>query len=455
MAAAPNKNDSILIENKAQLVEYLEAGNKPKESWRIGTEHEKFGFRLGTYEPLEYGGDHGIKAMLDGLGRFGWQPIYEGDNVIALEMDGASITLEPAGQFELSGAMLENVHQTCNEVNTHLAQIREVSDEIGVGFIGLGFAPHWSRDDVHVMPKGRYDIMRAYMPTRGDHGLDMMLRTCTVQTNLDYSDEADMVKKFRTSLALQPLATALFANSPFADGKPNGFLSYRSEMWKDTDPDRCGTLPFVFEDGMGFERYVDYALDVPMYFLYRDGTYNDVTGLSFRDFMDAKLPGYEGELPSMTDWENHLTTIFPEVRLKRFLEMRGADGAPWKGICALSAFWVGLMYDGGALDAAWDLVKDWSIEDYEQLRFDVTEHGLQANIGNGTLQDLAKQVLDISGQGLRARNCLDAGGNDETGFLTTLHAIAESGQTPAQELLEAYHGRWNGSVMPVFDEYAY
>jgi glutamate--cysteine ligase len=351
--------------------------------------------------------------------------------------------------------MLETVHQTCNEVNAHLAQIREVSEEIGVGFIGLGFTPHWRREDVHVMPKGRYDIMRAYMPTKGDHGLDMMLRTCTVQVNLDFSSEADMVQKFRTSLALQPLATALFANSPFAEGKPNGFLSYRSEMWKDTDPDRCGTIPFVFEDGFGFERYVDYALDVPMYFLYRDGIYKDVSGLSFRDLMDGKLPGYEGELPTMTDWENHLTTLFPEVRMKRFLEMRGADGAPWKGICALSAFWVGLMYDQQALDAAWDLVKGWSQETYEQLRFDVTKHGLETPLGDGTLQDLAKEVLEISAMGLRNRNRLDAGGSDESGFLSTLNAFAQTGRTSAVQLLEAYNTRWNGSVMPVYDEYAY
>ncbi|TDI61582.1 MAG: glutamate--cysteine ligase [Alphaproteobacteria bacterium] len=453
--AAPSKNDSILIEDKEQLVRYLESGNKPESDWRIGTEHEKFGFTLDTKEPLKYEGQQGIKRLLTGLQRFGWSPVNEGDNVIALQLDAAGITLEPAGQFELSGAPLKTVHETCDEVNTHLAQIREVSEEMGVGFIGLGFAPHWSRDDVFVMPKARYDIMRAYMPTKGSYGLDMMLRTCTVQVNLDYSSEADMVKKFRTSLALQPLATALFANSPFADSKPNGFLSYRSEMWKDTDPDRCGTLPFVFEDGMGFERYVDFALDVPMYFLYREGTYLDVTGLSFRDLMAGKLPGYEGELPSMTDWENHLTTIFPEVRLKRFLEMRGADGAPWKGICALSAFWVGLLYDSGALDAAWDLVKDWSLETYEQLRFDVPEHGLAAKLGDGTLQDLAKQVLKISGQGLRSRNRLDAVGSDETGFLTTLNAFAETGRTAAVQLLDDYQNKWDGSVMPVFDDYAY
>ena len=455
MAAAASPNDTLMIEDKAQLVSYLESGCKPRETWRIGTEHEKFGFNLSDNSPLKYEGDHGIHAMLSGLQRFGWKPVYEGENVIALDDGSASITLEPAGQLELSGAQLETVHQTCNEVNTHLAQIKEVAEEIGVGFIGLGFTPNWSREDVHVMPKGRYDIMRAYMPTRGDHGLDMMLRTCTVQVNLDFSSEADMVKKFRTSLALQPIATALFANSPFADNKPNGFLSYRSEMWKDTDPDRTGTLPFVFEDGMGFERYVDYALDVPMYFLYRGGKYLDVSGLSFRDLMAGKLPGYEGELPSMTDWENHLTTIFPEVRMKRFLEMRGADGSPWKGICALSALWVGLLYDQGALDAAWDLVKDWSPELREQMRNDVTSMGLKTPVGDRTLQDVAKEVLAISGQGLGSRARLDAGGSDETGFLTTLNAIAESGMTPADELLRAYHEDWDESVTPMFEEYAY
>jgi glutamate--cysteine ligase len=455
MAGVPGQANQTRIESKAQLVEYLEQGCKPKDQWRVGTEHEKFGFRLSDKQALAYEGPAGIQAVLRGMERFGWEPVHEGDNVIALKQNGASITLEPGGQFELSGAPLDSIYKTCDEVNTHLNQVQEVSRELGVGFIGLGFTPNMRREDMPVMPKGRYEIMRRYMPKVGTMGLDMMLRTCTVQANLDYSSEADMVKKFRVSLALQPVATALFANSPFTDGKPNGYLSYRSHVWEDTDPDRCGVLPFVFEDGMGFERYVDYVLDVPMYFIYRDGRYIDVAGESFRDFMAGKLPARPGELPTMDDWDQHLTTLFPEVRLKRFLEMRGADGGPWDRLCALPALWVGLLYDDAVLDAAWDLVKEWTIEDHDRLRSDVPRMALKARVPGGTMQDLARQVLSLSSDGLRRRARTDYKGDDETGFLAMLKTIADKGRTPAEELLDAYHGRWNGSVMPVFDEYAY
>jgi glutamate--cysteine ligase len=455
MAGVPGQANQTRVESKTQLVEYIESGNKPKEQWRVGTEHEKFGFRLSDKQALPYDGPAGIQAVLNGMCRFGWEAVAEGDNVIALKQDGASITLEPGGQFELSGAPLDSIWQTCDEVNTHLDQVQQVSRELNVGFIGLGFTPNMRREDVPMMPKGRYQIMRNYMPKVGTMGLDMMFRTCTVQANLDYRSEADMVKKFRVSLALQPVATALFANSPFIEGKPNGYLSYRSHVWEDTDPDRCGVLPFVFEDSMSFERYVDYVLDVPMYFIYRDGRYIDVAGQSFRAFMEGRLPGRPGELPTMDDWEQHMTTVFPEVRLKKFLEMRGADGGPWKRLCALPALWVGLLYDDAVLDAAWDLVKDWSIEDHERLRTDVPRLALKARIGDGTIQDVARKVLDLSAEGLRRRARLDYKGDDETGFLSSLRHIAETGRTQADDLLEAYNTRWNGSVLPVFDEYAY
>ncbi|MEN3951007.1 glutamate--cysteine ligase [Iodidimonas sp. SYSU 1G8] len=455
MAGVPGQANQTRVESKTQLVEYIESGNKPKEQWRVGTEHEKFGFRLSDKQALPYDGPSGIQAVLNGMCRFGWEAVAEGDNIIALKQDGASITLEPGGQFELSGAPLDTIWQTCDEVNTHLDQVQQVSRELNVGFIGLGFTPNMRREDVPMMPKGRYQIMRNYMPKVGTMGLDMMFRTCTVQANLDYRSEADMVKKFRVSLALQPVATALFANSPFIEGKPNGYLSYRSHVWEDTDPDRCGVLPFVFEDGMSFERYVDYVLDVPMYFIYRDGRYIDVAGQSFRAFMEGRLPGRPGELPTMDDWEQHMTTVFPEVRLKKFLEMRGADGGPWKRLCALPALWVGLLYDDAVLDAAWDLVKDWSIEDHERLRADVPRLALKARIGDGTIQDVARKVLDLSAEGLRRRARLDYKGDDETGFLSSLRHIAETGRTQADDLLAAYNTRWNGSVLPVFDEYAY
>lgn len=444
------------ITDKRQLVEYFERGNKPREAWRIGTEHEKFVYDLAGHRPLAYEGSPGIKALLEGLRRFGWEPVYEGDNIIALRMaDGCSITLEPGGQFELSGAPVENIHQTCSEVNEHLREVKEVCGEMGAGMIGLGFHPKASREEIPWMPKGRYKIMRRYMPTRGDLGLDMMTRTCTVQVNLDFSSEADMVKKFRVALALQPIATALFANSPFTKGKPNGFLSYRSQIWTDTDPDRSGMLPFVFDEGFGFERWVDYLLDVPMYFVYRDGDYLDVAGKSFRDFMAGKLEGFEGEAPSISDWVDHMTTAFPEVRLKHFLEMRGADGGPWRRLCALPALWVGLLYDDAALDAAWNLCRDWSMDEREGLRNEAPRTALKTPFRNGTMQDLAIDVLAIAKDGLKARAVRDSFGEDEAHFLNALHEIAESGVTPAEELLDAYENRWNGSIEPLFDEYAY
>jgi len=444
------------IENKAQLVEFAESGNKEKDNWLIGTEHEKFGFNLETLEPLPYEGPSGIQAMLNGLQRFGWKPEMEGGNVIALTMNGYSVSLEPGGQLELSGAALSTLHETCTEVHTHLAQVREIGDEIGVGFLGLGFSPKWTVDETPIMPKGRYGIMKSYMPTRGQHGLDMMFRSCTVQVNLDYGSEQDMVKKFRTSLALQPIATALFANSPFTEGAPNGHLSHRSHIWTDTDPDRTGMLPFVFEDGFSYERYVDYALDVPMYFVYRNGEYIDVSGQSFRDFLDGRLPGLPGEKPNFVDWDNHLTTLFPEVRMKRFLEMRGADGGPWRRLCALPAFWVGLLYDDAALEAAWSLVKGWNTEERQLLRDGVIKGAMHTKTPDGrTVRDLARDILEISSAGLKARKKLDSFGEDETHFLNALKTTVETGITPAEEMLAKYNGDWGGSIDPVFKEYAY
>ena len=453
--SAPPKSRGEPITDRRQLIAYLEAGSKPAKDWRIGTEHEKFAFNLTDLRRLPYDGPSGIGALLEGMTRFGWLPVQENGNTIALTHDSCNVTLEPGGQFELSGAPLKSIHQTCAELNTHLVQVKQVAAELGVGVLGMGFDPKWRREDIPWMPKGRYKIMREYMPKKGKLGLDMMLRTCTVQVNLDYADEADMVKKLRVGLALQPIATALFADSPFTEGKPNGFLSYRSHIWTDTDPDRCGTLPFAFEDGMGFERYVDYMLDVPMYFVYRDGKYVDVSGQSFRDFLQGKLPGLPGEIPGMGDWIDHLTTACPEVRLKRFLEMRGADGGPWQRICALPALWVGLLYDSATLDAAWDLVKDWTQGEHDQLRRDVPRQALKTMFRGRKLQEVAKRVVELSAEGLKRRACLDSVGGDEGHFLDVLRGIADSGVTPAEEKLEAYHGRWQGKVDPVFTEFAY
>ncbi|HYC65795.1 MAG TPA: glutamate--cysteine ligase [Reyranellaceae bacterium] len=453
--SAPPSGGGAPIESRQQLVEYFAAGNKPKSQWRMGTEHEKFGFDKATLKPLPYDGTPGIRAMLEGMTRFGWEAVVEGNNPIALTRDKASVTLEPGGQFELSGAPLETVHETADEIALHLKEVKEVAGEIGASFIGLGFAPEWKREDVHWMPKGRYKIMREYMPKKGKLGLDMMLRTCTVQTNLDFESEADMVKKFRVSLALQPLATALFANSPFKEGKAAGFKSYRSHIWTDTDPDRCGVLPFVFEPGFGFERYADYMLDVPMYFVYRDGKYIDVSGQSFRDFLKGKLPGRPGEKPSINDWADHVTTAFPEVRMKRFLEMRGADSGSFENLVALPALWVGLLYDQTALDAAWDLVKDWTVADHNFLRAETPKTGLATKFRGRSLTEWARDMVEIAHAGLRARKRLDAKGNDETIYLAPLDRAVASGLAPADELLTKWQGEWKGAFAPLFREMAY
>jgi glutamate--cysteine ligase len=387
--------------------------------------------------------------------RFNWQRVFEGDKLIALTRDNASVTLEPAGQLELSGAPLETIHGTCCEVEKHLREVKTVADELGLGFLGMGFQPKWRRDDMPWMPKGRYAIMRRYMPLVGSLGLDMMTRTCTVQVNLDFSDEADMVKKFRVGLALQPIATALFADSPFTEGKPNGYQSYRSHIWTDTDPGRTGMLDFVFEDGFGFERYVDYLLDVPMYFSYRNGKYLDLAGESFRKFLAGKLPGLVGALPTLKDWADHMTTAFPEVRLKKFLEMRGADGGPWNRLCALPAFWTGLLYDDTALDAAWDLVKDFTLEEIHALRDGVPRQALKLPFRGGTVLDLARRAVQISAHGLARRARLNGNGSDESIFLGPLMELVEAGETPAERKLALFHGVWGGNIDPVFREFAY
>jgi glutamate--cysteine ligase len=440
-----------VITSKRQLVEYLAAGEKPVERWRIGTEHEKFPFLTDTLGPVPYDGPRSIRALLEGLrDRFGWTGVSEGPNLIALSdaQGGGSVTLEPGGQFELSGAPLKSVHETCAELHDHLDQVRAVGEPLGIGFLGLGAAPTWTRAEMPVMPKGRYGIMAPYMDKVGRYGRDMMFRTCTVQVNLDFASEADMVKKLRASLALQPVATALFANSPFLEGKPNGFKSFRSFVWLDTDKARSGMLSFAFDEGMGYERYVDYALDVPMYFVFRDGRYHDVAGESFRAFMDGKLPQLPGARPTLKDWSDHLTTIFPEVRLKRYIEMRGADSGPARRLCALPALWAGLLYNTRSLDAAWQMVKDWTTEERETLRRSVPAEALQATVGGRTVREIARDALTLSRAGL------DAQGVTDSSFLDVLDNIVESGRTPADELLKLYHGPWQGDITRVFRECA-
>jgi glutamate--cysteine ligase len=450
-----NRNDPV-IETRDQLIAPMAQGEKPKDRWRIGTEHEKFVYCTSDHHAPSYDEPGGIRDLLDALTEFGWEPVEEGGKVIALKGSDGAVSLEPAGQLELSGAPLENLHQTCAETGRHLDQVKKIGALTGKGFLGLGLWPDKTRAELPIMPKGRYKIMLEHMPRVGSMGLDMMLRTCTIQVNLDYSSEADMAQKFRVGLALQPLATALFANSPFLEGKPNGYLSYRSHIWSDTDPQRTGMLPFVFEDGFGYERYADYMLDVPMYFVYRDGKYIDAAGHSFRDFLKGELSVLPGEKPKASDWEDHMSTAFPEVRLKSFLEMRGADGGPWNRICALPAFWVGLLYDQTALDAAWDEVKHWTMEERETLRNAVPKLGLKAPIpGDKTLQDIAGRILDISAAGLTARNRLNSSGDNESGYLDPLREIVASKKTLADRLLEHYHGKWQGDLTKIYDEMSF
>jgi glutamate--cysteine ligase len=449
------------VRTRDELIAWIAAGSKPAERWRIGTEHEKFLFYTDTLRPVPYEGPRGVRALMQGLiDRFGWQPIMEGDNIIALkrpsgETGVGTVSLEPGGQFELSGAPLATVHEVGAETHEHLEQVRAAGGPLGIGFLGVGFSPDWTLDETPRMPKQRYQVMTRYMPMVGKRGLDMMYRTATIQVNLDFADEADMVKKFRVSLALQPIATAIFACSPFTEGKPNGFLSMRSEVWRDTDRNRTGMLPFVFEPGMGFERYADYALGVPMYFVYRGGRYIDAAGASFADFLAGRLPQLPGEFPTEDDWSDHLTTLFPEVRMKRFLEMRGADGGRWRRICALPAFWTGLLYDRTSLDAAWDLVKDWSAEERQGLRNAVPKSALKTPFRTASVLEIARRALEISKAGLARRARTNGRGEDEGIFLEPVEAILRNGATPAEEILMRYERDWDRQTAPLYREYAF
>lgn len=455
---ARDASDATPIESRDQLVETISSGSKPPSEWRVGTEHEKFGFYLDDFSPVPYEGPRGIRRLLEAMeGLLGWQPITDLGNVIGLAdpIGHGAISLEPGGQFELSGAPLATLHQTCREVNGHLAQVRECATPLGIGFLGLGGSPKWSLAETPRMPKSRYAIMSNYMPKVGSRGLDMMYRTCTIQANLDFSDEADMVLKLRVGLALQPIVTALFANSPFLEGKPNGFQSWRSHVWLDTDNDRTGMMPFAFEDGFGFARYVDWALDVPMYFVKRDNTYHDVAGASFRDLMDGTLEKLPGERATLSDWKNHLSTIFPEVRLKNYLEMRGADGGSGRGICALPALWVGLLYDSVALDAAWQIVKDWTDAERQALRAAVPRTGLHTPFRGGTILDVAREIVALAREGLTRRHVLNDAQDDETIFLAALEDIVTTGRTPAENLLKEFETVWKGDINEVFRRHAY
>ena len=446
--------NSIVITDSSQLVDWVTAGAKPKSAWRIGTEHEKILFHLADFSPVAYEGEDGVGALLQSLCvHIGdkARPIMEKGHIIGLkDGEGGSVTLEPGGQLELSGAPLVNLHQTCAETGRHLKHMRAVTTALGLGMLGIGYQPKWGRDDIPWMPKGRYKIMRNYMPKVGRFGLDMMLRSCTVQVNLDYANEVDMRRKFRTSLALQPVATALFANSPFRDGKPSGLLSTRADAWTDTDNARCGVPACVFDSAFGYEQWIDYILDVPMYFLHRGEDYIDVAGQSFRDYLASRLAGFEGMPPNMADFEDHMTTAFPEVRLKQFIEMRGADSGPWANICALPALWVGILYDDEALAEAEALSAHITADDVMNARLSVATNGLNGQLAGADVYHLAARLLEIATAGLRRRGICDDGGNDETGFLQPLKTIIETRKTPAEVMLDLYRQDWDGEIDQVF-----
>ncbi len=433
------------IEDFAQLAQMMADGCKPKADWRIGTEHEKFGWLTDTRAPLPYAGDRSISALFAGLQGFGWAPVLEADNVIGMTRNGANISLEPGGQFELSGAPLENLHQGAAELQNHLDEVRSIAEPLGIKFMGIGAAPEWSSETMPVMPKGRYRLMTDYMGSVGTHGTQMMYRTCTVQVNLDYASEADMAKKLRVALALQPVATALFASSPFFDGKLNGHKSWRSRIWRGLDNARTGMLPFAFDQGFGFQQYVDWVLDAPMYFVYRDGKYINALGQRFRDFLAGKLPALPGEKPTLSDWADHMTTVFPEARVKKYIEMRGADCGDQAHIDALPAFWVGLMYDDAALDAAWDLVKGFDTETREALRVGASVSALQAEANGVKLLDLARAAVGLSHAGLAAR------GLDEQRYLAPLVQNLATEKTQADRLLDLYNGAWGKNLTPIYE----
>jgi len=433
--------NSVEINSKSQLIDYFIEGNKPKANWGIGTEHEKFLCSNDSFERLAYDSRPGIKEILNHLMDSDWQPILEEGKLIGLKNDGASISLEPGGQYELSGKNIKTIHETYEETKRHFDELREISAKFNVINLALGFDPLWSREDMNWMPKKRYDIMKAYMPTKGSMGLDMMTRTATIQVNLDYLDEKDMIKKMRVAQAIQPIATALFANSPFTEGKPNGYLSYRSHVWDHTDPDRCGFLPFIFDDNFGFERWTDYLLDVPMYFIYRDGEYIPSKNITFRQFMDGK----HHLKPLMTDWETHVSTVFPDVRLKQFIEMRGADASCCTHISALSAFWVGILYSEDALDSVSNYIKNWNIESIQEIRSQVPKLALKAEYGNLKVQKIAQDLIEISANGLSKRK-LELGIEDESKYLDPIVKIAKTGQTQADKMLDAYYKIWDKNI---------
>ncbi len=432
------------VESVEELVAHLRSGEKPRERWRVGTEHEKIGLYEDTHAPVPYEGERGIGALLRRVAaEDGWNPLVEGPHVIGLEKAGASITLEPGGQMELSGAPLRTIHETCDEFHAHLSLMKRVCEPMRIVFLGLGIHPLHGVERIPVMPKARYRIMRRYLPTRGSLALEMMFATATVQANFDYSDEADMVAKMRAALGVSPIVSALFANSSVSEGKANGFITRRLHIWTHTDPDRCGMLPFAFEQGFGYREYVEWALDVPMFFIVRNGAYQPAHETTFRRFLQQ---GFRGERPTLADFDRHLTTLFPDVRLKRIIEVRGADAVPPGLTCSLPALWKGLLYDPEALKQAAALVSGYDAETREAARSDVARRGLSARYGGEPVLELARQLAAISREGLARLAHAGRRDRDETGFLDPVFAQLELAASPGSLVVERWEGEWARSV---------
>jgi glutamate--cysteine ligase len=432
-----------------ELVDFLRRWEKPRDRWRVGTEHEKIGLYEADHAPVPYETERGIGTLLERIAEVdGWGRITEGPNVIALEKDGASITLEPGGQFELSGAPLRTIHETCDEFHRHLDLMKRVSEPLGIVWLGLGMHPIHGVDRIPRMPKERYAIMQSYLPKRGALALDMMFTTATVQANYDFADEADMVAKMRAAMGLTPIVSAMFANSSLSGGKANGFVSRRLHVWQQVDPDRCGLLPLVFEPDFGYRRYVEWALDVPMFFVVRDGEHRPAKGMRFRTFLRE---GGAGTRATLSDFDRHLTTLFPDVRLKHIIEVRGADAVPPGLTCSLPALWKGLLYDDEALAAAWHLVRHSSQEEREVAREDAARRGLGASFAGRSMLDLARELTAIAREGLRRIRHAGRRDPDETPFLDPILDQLESGASPGQVVLDRWEGEWGRSVDRLID----
>jgi len=443
--------------NKNELIGYFFDGVKSKNNLKIGVEHEKFILNKESLKPISYYENNGIKNILEKLTTLGWEPLYDDNKntIIAVKKGKQAITLEPGGQIELSGAPLDNIHETCEETTNHLKELKKLGNEFNFILLGIGVEPNLKLDDFPWMPKQRYKIMRKYMEQVGTLGHHMMKRTCTNQVNIDYSSEEDMINKIRLILNLESIATAIFSNSPFDQGNVSKYRSLRSHFWHHTDPNRTGLLPFVFDKDFNFEKYTDYALNIPMYFIRREHKYINMTQYTFKDYLEGKCTKVNYEA-TLDDWEDHLTTLFPQVRLKHYLEIRSMDACNWDLICSQPAFWIGILYDDEILDKIKQITEDWKGEDRQYLNKRVPEDGLKTEFKKRKLIDFAQEFFELSKKGLSKRNQLSKNGEfDESIHMKDLENNLTDGCSPADCLITKFNTTWEKSVLPIYKELAY